>query len=377
MINKRILAAGLVPVFVLLNSIHMQSQEASVNLVESIGGCELVTDCVAGEICVDIMLGIDIDKDLDSYNIWVDYDGTILSRKLLAPNDNSGQGDNSCVIENGIQDTDLEDATTPSSWRVAGVPGNPYPMQGGIAEAVHTICFQILDETALISNGTEICVGGSQFGVLESTVTYNDGTDDVDIPRTCFTVDDGFTSCVILPVEYLSFTAIADGSFAELNWVTATEINNDYFNIQHSIDGKTWRNVGVVKGGGNTSRESDYNFTHKDTRQGINYYRLEQVDLDGISDVSEIRTVIIESGKVEEVSVYPNPANGEFYMDYSLVGEGHKVIINSVDGRQIKSYNFINGLSMNLQDITPGVYICTLKDEDGLAILSQKLFIVR
>ena len=66
-----------------------------------------------------------------------------------------------------------------------------------------------------------------------------------------------------------------------LSWVVASEINNDYYTIEHTMDSYKWSVVGVVHGAGNTSELLNYNFIHFEPKPGINYYRLKQTDFDG------------------------------------------------------------------------------------------------
>ncbi len=94
--------------FLLLLLGFFKSQETTVELVESSGGCGLSTDCANDIITFDIIATIDSDKDLDSWNIWLQYDQSVLSRLAIGPNDNSGQGDNTCLEDNGLEDVDVE-----------------------------------------------------------------------------------------------------------------------------------------------------------------------------------------------------------------------------------------------------------------------------
>jgi hypothetical protein len=94
------------------------------------------------------------------------------------------------------------------------------------------------------------------------------------------------TSANPLPVELLSFTASAKCPDIVLNWSTATELNNDYFEVQHSFDGINFETIEVVDGNGTTNQLQNYQFTHMDVVPTINFYRLKQVDYDGTEDYS-------------------------------------------------------------------------------------------
>ena len=131
-----------------------------------------------------------------------------------------------------------------------------------------------------------------------------------------------FSPCsVTLPVTLVSFTAFYNGNHVDLNWVTATEINNKYFNIERSRDGKNFETIGTVDGAGNHQGYLNYDYTDYSSPTGIVYYRLKQVDVDGTAAYSAIRVVSILSS--EQVIVYPAPAH---------TGEDiHVVIANQTD----------------------------------------------
>ena len=85
-----------------------------------------------------------------------------------------------------------------------------------------------------------------------------------------------------LPIELISFTGNLNmDKSVSLSWVVASEINNDYYTIEHTMDSYKWSVVGVVHGAGNTSELLNYNFIHFEPKPGINYYRLKQTDFDG------------------------------------------------------------------------------------------------
>jgi hypothetical protein len=114
------------------------------------------------------------------------------------------------------------------------------------------------------------------------------------------------SSSTPLPVELLSFTAEAVGKKVELQWSTASEINNHFFTVERSRDGLSFSALGTVDGNGNTTSISHYSFLDKYPLDGLSYYRLKQHDFDGHISYSEIKIVQINN---ENFSVYPNPAH--------------------------------------------------------------------
>ena len=98
-----------------------------------------------------------------------------------------------------------------------------------------------------------------------------------------------------LPVELIRFEANKQGRDALLSWTTASEINNDYFEVLHSLDGVDFDVIGAVNGHGTTPDIHYYAQLHDHPPIGLNYYRLRMVDFDGNIEHSEIRTLLFES----------------------------------------------------------------------------------
>ena len=94
--------------------------------------------------------------------------------------------------------------------------------------------------------------------------------------------------CVVLPVELMTFYGELTKDGHRLHWQTASEYNNDYFTIEHSMDIKNWRVIGSVNGGGTTTETQHYTFDHTNVLEGTNYYRLYQTDIDGTEGNAKI-----------------------------------------------------------------------------------------
>lgn len=119
---------------------------------------------------------------------------------------------------------------------------------------------------------------------------------------------------VVLPVEMLYFSGEDDKGVVQLDWATATEIDNDYFEVQRSQDGRDWEVIGVVTGAGTTVEEQQYDFSDFRPYVGNSYYRLRQVDYDGQYAFTDI---ILVNVRLEPISfnVYPNPVRDVFTVD--------------------------------------------------------------
>lgn len=114
-----------------------------------------------------------------------------------------------------------------------------------------------------------------------------------------------------LPIEliYFKVNANANLDYVDIKWATAVEINNEFFEIHHSLDGNNWTTITQVAGQINSSRTETYKYRHQNTpfsSEGIHYYRLKQIDLDGQFSFSKIQSVRLEFSTARTM-LYPNP----------------------------------------------------------------------
>lgn len=123
-----------------------------------------------------------------------------------------------------------------------------------------------------------------------------------------------------LPVELVSFSSQTAGKAVILKWKTATEINNYGFEIERSLNNKTWKNIGFVEGQGTSNAVTEYAFTDQNAASLGNklYYRLKQIDRDGSYDYSP--TILANFAPINKsfgiYAAYPNPFNPTTTMNY-------------------------------------------------------------
>lgn len=163
-----------------------------------------------------------------------------------------------------------------------------------------------------------------------------------------------------LPVELTYFKAQLCEDQVCLEWETSSELNNDYFEIQKSYDSKTWQAIGKVKGNGTINEASFYSYQDNDLLFGTSYYRLKQVDFDGEFSYSPIDQ--IQYSDITEVSVYPNPSNGEFTISGSHLEEA-EICITSLSGRKVsysKQIVSAHQLLIDLKDNPSGIYFLSI-----------------
>jgi Secretion system C-terminal sorting domain len=161
-----------------------------------------------------------------------------------------------------------------------------------------------------------------------------------------------------LPVSIERFSAKNDDNRISLEWLTAEEANNDYFEVQRSIDGKSFVKIGEVKGAGNSKEKNLYTFEDNQPESQMNYYRLKQVDFSGKFTFSKIIAAQLENTDVS-VSVFPNPSSEVLKLkNFENV---RKVEIYNTKGNLVKS-ELGGKAEMSLKGLQNGLYFIKLFD---------------
>lgn len=116
-----------------------------------------------------------------------------------------------------------------------------------------------------------------------------------------------------LPVTLSSFTAYKNGRHVQLQWTTASEINNKKFVVERSADAVNFTAIGEVAGAGSSSLARQYSFTDNAPAVGNNFYRLRQIDFDNRENISSTRLVNFkENDAAKGITIYPNPVSNSF-----------------------------------------------------------------
>lgn len=174
-----------------------------------------------------------------------------------------------------------------------------------------------------------------------------------------------------LPVEMVYLAAECAGSDVMVKWTTASEHNSMLFSVEHSEDGMSWDEIGALDAAGNSVEMIDYVYVHKSANRVSNYYRIVQVDQDGVSKIyGPVSTNCSEVSNV--VTSYPNPSSNEFTIAFNgnqFDGESALRIIDQ-SGRIVyqKIFNFekeISSVFLHDVNLTPGVYQVVLVDQNG------------
>ena len=222
----------------------------------------------------------------------------------------------------------------------------------------------------------------SQLPNLTQATTYQVNVTTIDVDGGVNTVLATFTlGAYPLPVELVAFTAQAvQNRDTQLGWTTASELNNDHFDVERSLDGITFAKVGAVAGQGTKASATTYAFTDAGIGPKVAaglpvYYRLRQVDANGTSSYSPVRTVTFGPAAAAAVlTLYPNPAVSTTALDLSALPATatYQVVLLDAVGRQVRQATLSGGLAqtLNVADLASGTYqvVVSGTQADGSAL---------
>ncbi len=174
-----------------------------------------------------------------------------------------------------------------------------------------------------------------------------------------------------LPVELLDFSADVAGNTVVLNWTTASEINNDYFTVERSVDALNFAPIGTVDGAGNSSLTRNYQLIDANPLPGVSYYRLRQTDFNGDFELFGPVAVNFSGSSLTGVALFPNPAN-EF--SHVMINANHSgkgwVRVTDIAGRLVANYQIVmekgvTPFTLQTSDLAPGQYMVSVETADG------------
>jgi hypothetical protein len=166
------------------------------------------------------------------------------------------------------------------------------------------------------------------------------------------------------PVTLSSFKGRTFEKAIHINWSTESEENFDYFNIERSIDGKTFNTLGTKKGAGNSKNKIDYSFIDYGPIYGLAYYRLTAIDIDGTFEIFKAITVSFVPDDLL-VSIYPNPIqDNKFNLNINLgtIANIKRVTIIDINGALIKQIDLLNNTTFVDADfVNKGIYFAKIQ----------------
>ena len=162
--------------------------------------------------------------------------------------------------------------------------------------------------------------------------------------------------CTVLPIELTSFQAEPQEQKVLVTWTTSSEEDNDRFEIERSFDGVEFTTIGMLPGAGSSSHELHYNWLDETPTQGLNHYRLRQVDMNGHAEHSHIATAFFKPD-VQQVQLVPNPGSGLVNVLLQNPSLGSVLLVLDATGKEVQRV-LLDGASsiLNVTNLSHGLY---------------------
>ena len=177
----------------------------------------------------------------------------------------------------------------------------------------------------------------------------------------------------VVPVELVSFSCEVNYPSVKLHWVTATELNNQGFEVERKTsESDQWQKIGSVNGRGTITTPSEYYFNDENLTSGKYNYRIKQIDFDGSFEYSEVITADLSTPSAFELGQnYPNPFNPSTRITYSIPKSSFVTLkVYDILGNEIATlvnqtqdagnYN----VSFNAENLSNGIYIYSLNADN-------------
>lgn len=229
------------------------------------------------------------------------------------------------------------------------------------------------------TNGSVICIGSRAYdwsvdhvGQPDYVANSDFMIDNIKI-LTYNTITYLNGNVTVLPITLSDFTANTQNNSVLIKWTTKQEINNLNFALERSNDGKTFKLITQLKGAINSSSEKKYAYYDVSAAQGINYYRLKQIDSDGKYSYSTIISVTIKHN-IEQVNLvtYPNPIKQTIKIN-GLKEDGNSYAIFNLTGRKLLAGTVTNNEINISNKLNTGTYILAITQSDKSKLVSKIL----
>ncbi len=179
--------------------------------------------------------------------------------------------------------------------------------------------------------------------------------------------NDSCSSAPILPIKLLRFRGTSFNQSNQLSWQTASEINNDYFTLERSVNAVNFKPIATINGAGNSNALLNYNFVDNLPNIGVNYYRLKQTDFNGDFSFSKI----ISLKNKAEIKIIVS------HKQLSLISKDETSIsslnIYNINGKKVLEKKIVGSKKVSLSNLKKGIYLYKIKAHHK--ILSTKFLL--
>ncbi|MEP7279757.1 MAG: hypothetical protein ABI813_13995 [Bacteroidota bacterium] len=297
-------------------------------------------------------------NDLSVWNISLRTDG-IHKAKVVIP------ATYNILVDNGVNSFGLGDVEIKIMGKLSLLPSTSINLS-----AASTI--------ELLGSGRVVGTSSSQKIVIGGITKYNGS---LDFTKTGASIassatgisPNGFALTSLLPVVFTSFTVVKNTSDIVLKWSTASEMQNSYFEVERSYNGNSWSPVSSIKANGTGTAGATYSYADITANASIVYYRLKQVDADGRSTYSTIKT--IHSGNNSAAKIYGSGKAITIELN-TAVKNAVVVTVMTLNGQILEKKQFSTGYRINLalKNSASGIMVVNVSDNDALN-QTTKLFL--
>ncbi len=170
-----------------------------------------------------------------------------------------------------------------------------------------------------------------------------------------------------LPVELVDFNARCQNNQVFVSWVTASEVNNNFFTLERSIDGNTFDAIAILDGYGTTNTTNKYAYVDAEPVERNVYYRLTQTDFDGKTQVSDVIECSCNARSINDVKISPNPFTHEITIDLiELTDKCVNLRLKDLAGRTVMVKQIPGGCRHftldRLEKLQSGTYILSIQN---------------
>jgi len=182
-------------------------------------------------------------------------------------------------------------------------------------------------------------------------------------------------AAISLPVKFVSFTLARQQSAVLVQWSTAMETNSSHFIIERSADGTNWTGIGTVKAAGESSSLINYTYTDKTATGSVLYYRIKQVDIDGVYVYTPVKSIKGENGT--SVVTVNAASNNTLLIHFSQQVKSNVTMrLVSASGQVVAQQNITNPsgqVVFSTANNSKGIYIVNITDGKDIKIAKQIL----
>ncbi|MEZ4885188.1 MAG: T9SS type A sorting domain-containing protein [Chitinophagales bacterium] len=257
------------------------------------------------------------------------------------------------------EDCDQNTETVTVTFTISGgTPGASFAVTGGTFE------------------GTVGAGGGSFSGVADGDV-YT-----INVTEIGGCASGSLTSAPVIcqkedAVEWLSFEGEVQTTGNFLQWVTASETNNEYFAVERSLDGKNFEVIATVNAKGESVTPTSYSYLDRSASAGTNYYRITQFDFDGQNDATQVISLTRGEGSFTITNVRPVPAVDYIEVTFSATNSNSvELSVYDLTGRvmlkaTVNPTTGINNQTIDVSAYPAGIYMISLNN--GTEVATQRL----